>query len=112
MWYSLRQHYVVDWENHRIQVFTAEGVFLRILGEYGRGRGKLFTPNCIAIDPSDMVYVSDRAGVKSHVSVFTSEGRFVTLFGSKLDWSVGLAVGASGVVYVCDHQNDCVQVYT
>ena len=104
--------YVVDWENHRIQVFTAEGVFLRILGEYGHGIGKLFTPNCIAIDPSDMVYVSDRAGVKSHVSVFTSEGRFVTSFGSKLDWSVGLAVGASGVVYVCDHQNDCVQVYT
>ena len=53
-----------------------------------------------------MVFVSE--GGNSRVSVFTSEGVFVTLFGSRGEGPgqfkepCGIAVDNSGVAYVCD----------
>jgi DNA-binding beta-propeller fold protein YncE len=56
----------------------------------------------VAIDTSDMVYVSEEWNRR--VSVFTSQGRFVTSFGhGKLVNSRGLAVDSSRVVYVCNN---------
>ncbi len=100
--------YVVDTDNHRIQVFTAEGKFLRMFGRVGGGRGELADPISITIYTSDRVYVGD---FNHHISVFTSNGHFITSFGQKgkrpgeFDSSFGLAVDASGVVYVCDTEN-------
>ena len=84
--------YVADWVNKGVQVFTAEGKFLRILDRMARCNG-------VSIGLSDMVYISDPI---NQVSAVTSKGKFVKSFGSDLTWSVGLAVDASGVVYVCD----------
>ena len=107
--------YVADTGNHRIQVFTAEGKFLRMWR--GQGRGELDSPCYVAVDTSGMVYVSE---VGNHrVSVFTSEGQFVTSFGRwgegpgefKYPRPRGLAVDNSGVVYVCDRDNNRVQVF-
>ena len=98
--------YVADCSNHRIQVFTAEGKFLHMLGRHGQGRGELDCPVCIAIDTSGMVYVSELGS--NRVSVFTSESQFVTSFGrmgkgqGQFERPFGLAVDNSGVVYVCD----------
>ena len=69
----------------------------------------------IAIDSSDRVYVSEY--LHHRVSVFTSEGQFVTLFGSEGEGPGqfknphGLAVDSSGVVYVCDNGNHRVQLF-
>ena len=98
--------YVADISNRRIQVFTAEGKFLRMFGNHGQQRGKLNLPAGIAMDTSDMVYVSEWDN--QCVSVFTSEGQFVASFGRKgsepgeFETPCGLAVDNSGVVYVCD----------
>ena len=62
--------YVADFCNHRIQVFTAEGQFLRVLSSFGRG--DLEYPNGVAVDSNGLVYVSEH--FKHRVSVFTSEG--------------------------------------
>ena len=51
--------YVTDRDNNRIQVFTAEGKFLRMFGQRGQGRGELHSPIGIAIDTSGIVYVSE-----------------------------------------------------
>ena len=88
---------------------------MRVFGSGGRGRGELDTPICVAIDTDDMVYVSE--AINHRVSVFTSEGRFVTSFGREgvepgcFDQPYGLAVDDCGVVYVCDCRNDRVQVF-
>ena len=37
--------YVTDNGNHLIQVFTAEGNFLRMFGRRGEGRGELTSPS-------------------------------------------------------------------
>ena len=51
------------------------------------------------------------------MSVFTSEGHFLTSFGGegtepgKFKYPSGLAVDSSGFVYVCDNWNNRVQVF-
>ncbi len=114
---STGQVYVADSNNHRIQVFTAEGKFVRAFGRHGHGMkmGELMWPVGIALNnASGLVYISEN----SHcVSVFTLEGHFVTSFGQKGEGSgefnhpYEVAVDTNGVVYVCDADNNRVQVF-
>ena len=51
------------------------------------------------------------------LSVFTFGGQFVTSFGmtgegvGEFNYPLGVAVDSSGVVYVCDHVNNRVQLF-
>ena len=47
--------YVADWGNHQIQLFTAEGMFLRMFGRRGEGRVELQDPRGVAVDSSGRV---------------------------------------------------------
>ena len=107
--------YVVDLENHRIQVFSAQGKFLKKFGKHGEGRGELKWPHGIAIDSRDRVYVSEMGN--NRVSIFSLDGQFLTSFGSKgtgpgqFSSPQGLAVDRSGLVYVCDPGNSRIQLF-
>ncbi len=106
--------YIADQNNHCIQVFTAEGNFLRMFDRRGEGRGELDRPISITIDTSDRVYVGD---YNHRISVFTSEGQFLTSFGQKREgpgefkYPHGLAVDVSGVVCVSDRYNNSIQLF-
>ena len=96
--------YVADWLNHCIHVFTAEGEFLRSFGRSGTDR---VWPVGIALDPSNnLVLISDN----NCITVFTVEGQFVTSFDCGFKPN-GLAVDNCGVVYVCNCEGNCVQVF-
>jgi tripartite motif-containing protein 2/3/tripartite motif-containing protein 71 len=75
----------------------------------------LHYPLVVAIDTSDLVYVSEWGN--HHVSVLTSEGQFVMSFGregpgpGEFKYPNGLAVDSDGVVYVCDEFNNRIQVF-
>ena len=62
-----------------------------------------------------MVYVSEGWGHR--ISVFTSEGQFVTSFGNnreksgEFNYPCGLAVDDCGVVYVCDQNCGRIQLF-
>ena len=107
--------YVADSGNHRVQVFTAEGGFVTMFGCY-EGMDDLNYPNCIAIDAGGMVYVGE--GDNYRVSVFTSDGHLVTSFGRKgerpgeFNWPCGLTHDNRGVMYVCDYNNNRIQVFS
>ena len=107
--------YVVDRGKHCIQVFTAEGQFLRMFSRHSQDEGVVDDPMGIAIDASGIVYVSEYDN--NCISVFTSEGHFVSSFGSYGGGSgdfrhpVGLAVDNSGTLYVCDGHNNRIQVF-
>ena len=94
---------MADTDNHHIQVFTAEGKFLRKFGRCGQGKGELASPWFVAVDTSGMVYVSEDRN--DRVSVFTSEGKFVTSFGREGEGLKSLWT-SNGVVYVCDYHNN------
>ena len=105
--------YVADSLNNRIQIFTAEGKFLRMFGNHGIGELKL--PYGVAFDTSGIVYVSEH--VRQRVSVYTSKGYFMTCFGrkgrgpGKFASPYGLVVDSIGQLYLCDNGNDCVHVF-
>lgn len=103
--------YVADSGNHRIQVFTSDGQFLRVIGR----KDELSEPSSVVVDADNLVYVSDCGNCR--VCVFTQQGRFVTSFGKKgvgvgeFSSPQGLAVDSSGVVYVCDAKNNTIQLF-
>ena len=107
---------MADCENNRIQVFSAEGKFLRMFGRRGEGKGELNRPYGVAVDSDDRVYISEWNNYR--VSVFTSEGQFMTSFGSRgkgpgcFQHPRGLAVDIiCGIVYVCDNESGHVKLF-
>ena len=107
--------YVIDGFNHRIQVSTTEGVYLRKFGQYGEDNGGLHVLTDICIDSDNVVYVTQY--LNYCVSVFTCEGKFLTSLGSKgsgpgqLNGPHGIAVDKDAILYVSDADNDRLQIF-
>ncbi len=110
--------YVADTWNHRIQVFTAEGEFLREWGYFGQGEDpySFWGPRDVVVDAEGYVIVSDTGNKR--LLVFTSEGEFVEQIGGggtgpgQFDEPVGLAIGPDGTLYVADTWNARIQAFT
>ena len=108
--------FVTDSGNCRVQVFTAEGQFLRMFGEKGSGPKQLMWPTGISISHDGcVVYVSDYGNHR--VSLFTSAGQFLKTLGKRgkgegeFGNTRGLKVDRSGLLYVCDTDNNRVVLY-
>jgi DNA-binding beta-propeller fold protein YncE len=108
--------YVADTWNHRIQVFTASGEFLRTWGEPGQGAEPygLFGPRDVAVSVHGLVYVSDTGN--NRIVAYTAEGNYVAEIGGAGDQlgqfsePVGLAYSEAEELYVADEGNRRVQV--
>ena len=107
--------YVAEKSNNRIQVFTADGKYLRKFGRKGKQIGELDQPSSICIDCDNNVYITEYANHR--VSVFSCDGKFLTSFGSRgsdskqFERPRGITVDKSGIVYVCDSDNDCIKLF-
>lgn len=73
--------YVTDTWNNRVQVFDAEGKFIRTFGKAGDGPGYFARPKGIAIDSDGNVWVAD--SVQDRVQVFSPEGRLLIYLGGR-----------------------------
>ena len=111
------QVYVADTWNHRIQVFTPDGQFLRMWSTFevnGLPDG-FWGPRGIAVDQTGRVFVTDTG--KQRVVVFDSTGTYLTQFGSlgleagNLDEPVGIEIAPDGKIYIADTWNYRVQVF-
>lgn len=108
--------YVSDTDNHRIQVFTPDGTFVRKWGRLGTTNGRFNGPRGIAIDAAGDVYVVDRGN--NRIQRFTADGTFVTKWGTlgsadgQLRNPRGIAITNAGTVYVADTGNDRVQRFS
>ena len=71
--------YVADTLNDRIQVFDADGVYLRTWGKNGDGPGYFARPKGVTIDSDGHVWVAD--GMQDRVQVFTNEGQLLIAMG-------------------------------
>jgi DNA-binding beta-propeller fold protein YncE len=80
--------YVSDSGNGRVQVFTADGRFVRQFGSFGGGKGQFLRPFDIAADNAGNVYVVDDQA--ENVSKFSPSGKVI--------WQLGTASGPADLV--------------
>jgi len=71
--------YVADTLNDRVEVFDADGQFIRTWGKAGDGPGYFARPKGIAIDGDGHIWVAD--AVQDRVQVFTPEGQLLIYMG-------------------------------
>ena len=106
--------YVIDHDNSVIRVFSIDGDLLRSFGCDENGVKKLKRPRGVCV-AGQYVYVAD--AWLNNVSVFTTEGAYVTSFGycgseeGCFNYPYGLCVDRDGFVYVADVNNHRVQVF-
>ena len=106
--------YVTDCNNHRVQIFKQDGIFLRTLRNKQQGQ-TLQYPFGIAVDSSDTVYVSEQ--FKGCISVFTAEGEYLTTFGGEgkkegqFKLPFGLHINKNDSLLVCDINNGRIQIF-
>jgi DNA-binding beta-propeller fold protein YncE len=120
---SLRNVYVADSGNNRIQKFNSTGNFITQWGSQGNASGQFANPTGIAIDSSDNVYVADSGN--NRIQKFDNTGKFLlewgsrgtphgTLLGQVLGQfanPTGIAVDSSDNVFVVDTGNNRVLMY-
>ena len=100
--------YIVEF-GRRVQVLDRSGHFIRVLDE-----GKLWGPTALHI-VGKYVYVSDR--INRCIVVYETSGQFVTSFGGcgqregEFNFPCSITSCANGFIYVCDHDNNRVQIF-
>jgi ABC-type Fe3+ transport system permease subunit/sugar lactone lactonase YvrE len=105
--------YVADSCNHRIQVFSSDGKFLRTYGKAGQGKGEFSYPYDICVDAAGRQYVCEFGN--SRLQVFDANDQPLEIIGGpgyapgqfSNPWSV--ALDSAGNLYVADSQNHRVQ---
>ena len=93
--------YVTDTLNNRVEIFDADGKFIREFGKGGDGPGRFARPKGITVDNDGHIWVADE--VQSRVQVFDQEGRLLIYFG-QLGWYPGQFQALYGIAY--DKQNN------
>ena len=108
--------YVADTANRRIQVFEADGPFVRQWGRFGSGDGQFLDPIDLAVGPDGTVYVVDDQ--RDDIQEFAPDGTFLRVIGShgtspgQLNFTGGVYVNDEGTIYNADWGNDRAQAWS
>lgn len=107
--------YVTDTLNSRVQVFDAEGKYVKRFGERGNSWGMFDKPKGVATDSFGNVYVVDSGW--SNVQIFNQKGEVLLFFGGRgpipgmLQNPAPIAIDKQNRIYVGDYLNHRVEVY-
>jgi ABC-type Fe3+ transport system permease subunit/DNA-binding beta-propeller fold protein YncE len=105
--------YVADSCNHRIQIFSNDGTFIRAYGKPGTGLGELSYPYDICVDAAGRQYVCEFGS--SRIQVFDASDRPIEIIGGpgaepgRFSNPWGIALDSAGNLYVADALNHRVQ---
>jgi DNA-binding beta-propeller fold protein YncE/ABC-type molybdate transport system permease subunit len=105
--------YVADSCNHRVQVFTSDGKFIREFGRPGSAPGELSYPYDVKVDAQGNIFVCEFGN--SRIQVFDDTGYSLEIIGEagakpgqfNNPWSI--ALDSRGNLYVADALNHRVQ---
>ena len=111
--------FLADRDSHQVLKYTPDGRLVMALGTRHRAESQapFNHPTDTAVSPSGDIYVSDGYG-NSSVHRFSSDGRYISSFGSpgtgpgQFKVPHSLRVSSDGRVFVCDRENNRVQVFT
>jgi len=101
--------------NHRIQVLTPSGKWLKTIGSKGPRAGQLLLPGGIGVNGEGNIYVSDHGNHR--IQVFSPSGQSIRLFGKRGNelgqfvHPCGITVDRRGKLVVCDQDNHRLQLF-
>ena len=107
---------VTDHLNHRVQIFSSNGDYLRSFGRKGNKNGEFYCPRGIAFHKNGNIFVVDSGN--SRIQIFSGEGKYVSSFGGKgsLDSQLsnlcGLSVDSDGNIIVADAGNKLIKIFS
>jgi DNA-binding beta-propeller fold protein YncE len=107
--------YVADSCNHRIEVFSNDGQFIRAYGHAGSGKGELSYPYDICVDKQGRQYVCEFGN--SRIQIFDANDKPIEIIGGpgaapgKMSNPWGVALDSAGNLYVADSQNHRLQKF-
>ena len=105
---------VADTSNDRLQVLTAEGVFVAAVGS--KGSQQFNRPSDVAVHHNGKLFIID--WLNHCVQVLNPDLSYSHCFGSKgnkpgeLNRPLGIAIDQDGMVYVSDYYNYRIQKFT
>ena len=101
-----------------MQVFDANGKFLKKWGSAGTGKGQFSIPQeHLAVDKNDHVYIVDEAS-NPRVQIFDTNGHFITKVGTmgsgegQLRKPEHVSIDSNGNLFVVDRGNARMQVFS
>jgi DNA-binding beta-propeller fold protein YncE len=104
---------VADSCNHRIQVFSEEGKWLRSYGHPGAAPAQLSYPYDVRVDRDGYQFVCEFGN--SRIQIFDAQDRAIEIIGragtvpGEFGYPWGAALDSAGNLYVADSQNHRVQ---
>ncbi|XP_022777918.1 E3 ubiquitin-protein ligase TRIM71-like [Stylophora pistillata] len=107
---------VTEWDNHRVQVFSSDGTYLRSFGSKGDKQGELNRPYGIAFGKNKNIIVADC--FNHRVQLFSEQGEYLSQFGSKgnldhqLFHPLGLSVENDGNIIIADSNNKLIKMFS
>jgi sugar lactone lactonase YvrE len=107
--------YVTDTLNSRIQIFDADGNFLKTFGKAGDGAGSFARPKGLAVDADGHIWVAD--AVQNRVQVFNQEGQLLMWMGGtgiypgQFRTLAGLAIDKNNRVFTSEQYPGRVQYF-
>ena len=105
--------HVADSCNHRVQIFSREGKFIRSFGRAGTGKGEMSYPYDVCVDDAGRQYVCEFGN--SRIQVFDAKDQPLEIIGGsgaapgQFSNPWGVALDSDGNLYVADSQNHRVQ---
>lgn len=76
--------YIADSMQHRVQVFSREGRFIRTIGQKGQGPGDLYTPQMIAFTSDGRLVIAESGNKR--IQVMDLKGKHLSMFKSPIAW--------------------------
>lgn len=111
--------YVADSGNHRIQVMSRSGQFLRSFGSLGTDNGTFRRPMGVTVDDvRNRIYVADSRNHRVQVfdlgdhSYITTIGKGQGFEQGELENPMSIAINSKGEVVISDHGNRRIQVFS
>ena len=107
---------VTDTGNHRCQVFSSDGSYLRSFGRKGDKQGEFNFPSGIAFDKNCNIIVVDSRNQR--LQLFSELGDYPTLLGGKGNlnhqflWPLGLSVDSDGNIIVADRNSKLIKIFS